>query len=390
MPSRKAVAGSAVAAPRPGRPASNAWTLAIAAAQILVLGAVPILFTLIQLESLVRGQLLAVDYVHGPWEAGRSLLAGHSPYVGPSSAQLDGIAFVYPALAALALAPLSLLRENAAGMAFTMLNIAALVATLHVLRVRDWRIYGVALLWPAVISGWETANLTLLLGLAIALAWRCRDRPAVVGGLVALAISIKVFVWPLALWLAATRRSRALAWAGTLGLAMNLLAWQILGWHELTVYVRSMEALTHNQETRGYSIMALTLGHGIGHAPAEALSVGSLAMAAVACLWCGRHGGDRRSLALGVATCLLATPILWLHYFALLAVPLAVARPKLTPIWLLPLVLRFPAVGPSASQIVLIAIASGVITAVAMAMPGPRCVPAEAQATKMPAANCEV
>ena len=48
---------------------------------------------------------------------------------------------------------------------------------------------------------------------------------------------------------------------------------------------------------------------------------------------------DRRSLSLAVAAALVLTPILWLHYLVLLLVPLGLARPRLSPLWAVPLVL---------------------------------------------------
>ena len=34
----------------------------------------------------------------------------------------------------------------------------------------------------------------------------------------------------------------------------------------------------------------------------------------------------------------MASPIVWIHYFLLLLVPLALTRPRLSPLWLLPFV----------------------------------------------------
>jgi hypothetical protein len=48
---------------------------------------------------------------------------------------------------------------------------------------------------------------------------------------------------------------------------------------------------------------------------------------------------DRRSLVLVLAAALVLTPILWLHYLVLLIVPIALARPRLSALWLAPLVL---------------------------------------------------
>ena len=44
-----------------------------------------------------------------------------------------------------------------------------------------------------------------------------------------------------------------------------------------------------------------------------------------------------QSFVLFVAAALMLSPIVWLDYYAVLAVPLAIVRPRLSPIWLLPL-----------------------------------------------------
>ena len=45
----------------------------------------------------------------------------------------------------------------------------------------------------------------------------------------------------------------------------------------------------------------------------------------------------RRSFALAIAASLVLAPIVWLDYYALATVPLAVARPRLSAVWFLPL-----------------------------------------------------
>ena len=54
----------------------------------------------------------------------------------------------------------------------TALLILLVPATLLVLGVRDWRVYGAALLWAPVTVAVQTANLSLPLAFAAALAWR--------------------------------------------------------------------------------------------------------------------------------------------------------------------------------------------------------------------------
>lgn len=325
--------------------------LVIQGVELAVLGVFPVLLTVFQLHSLAAQHVLAVDYSQGPWVAGHRLFAGLSPYIGAHSAQVGGIAFVYPAVAALVLAPFSLLPREVAGGAFTLLDIAAILITLRVLAVRDWRVYGACLLWPAVLSGWETANVTLLLALGIAVMWRWRDSPLVTGALIALLISVKLFVWPLGLWLIATRRYRAFGYAVAAGLVMNLLAWGVLGFDQITRYRELIGALAGAQQGRGYSVIALLVNGGVQPTLASALTAGLAVLCAGACLVAGRRLGNHAAFALSVATCLVVTPISWLHYFALLAVPLAIGRPRLSLLWLVPVVLDYPTVGPDATEI---------------------------------------
>jgi hypothetical protein len=43
------------------------------------------------------------------------------------------------------------------------------------------------------------------------------------------------------------------------------------------------------------------------------------------------------TLTFALAAALAASPILWIHYFLLLLVPLALFRPRLSPLWFVPL-----------------------------------------------------
>ena len=47
----------------------------------------------------------------------------------------------------------------------------------------------------------------------------------------------------------------------------------------------------------------------------------------------------RTSTACAIVAALALSPVVWLHYPVLLAVPLGIARPRFAPIWLLPIVL---------------------------------------------------
>jgi hypothetical protein len=147
---------------------------------------------------------------------------------------------------------------------------------------------------------------------------------------------------------------------------MNLVAWGLLGFDQIARYQDLVVALAKNQETRGYSLVALMSDYGIGRQWAHGVMLGVAVLIAGVCLAVGRRGGGRPTFALCVATCLVATPISWLHYFALLVIPLALARPRLSALWLVPLLFQFPTVGPSAQQTAITFALAAAITAVAM------------------------
>jgi hypothetical protein len=51
----------------------------------------------------------------------------------------------------------------------------------------------------------------------------------------------------------------------------------------------------------------------------------------------GRRGDARSSFILAIAASLAFTPVVWLHYFTLLLVVVALAQPRLGALWLVPL-----------------------------------------------------
>jgi hypothetical protein len=318
-----------------------------------IFGVVPVLFTAFFMYGAIRAHAFAVDFHNGEWPAGLRMLHGLSPYFGPHSAAVLSAGsphptvtpMVYPALGALLFAGLALLPHTVADATFTCLDMAAVLVALRLLGVRDRRLYGVVFLWPPVVSGWQTANITLLLVLGLAAAWRFRDRPALGGLVLAGLVSVKLILWPLGLWLLATRRYVSVTYALTIGVAINVAAWAVLGFNELPRYLRVLQAFDRAGERRAYSTVSLA---------AVVVGFGLTSFAGMACLAIGRRGRDRQAFTLCIAVALLATPIIWLHYFALLVVPLALARPRLSAAWLLPLVLfACPPTSPSTRQIVL-------------------------------------
>jgi alpha-1,2-mannosyltransferase len=308
-------------------------------APLLAWGVAPLAVTLFGLAvSLQNHPHFGGDFHAAFWPAGQDVLHGRSPYVGASDPSIaKAIAFVYPAPAAMAFAPLAAMPRAVADAFFVILQFASVAAALQLLGVRDWRVYGVAYLWAAVVSGWLTGNVTLSLVLGLAAAWRWRDRPGVSGALVGLIVAFKLFLWPLGIWLLATRRYGSLAWAAGTGAAVTVIAWAILGFDEIRRYDRLVWALVDELRNRGFTLMSLSQDLLGSRTPGYALAIALAFAAATACMTFGRRGDDRRSLTAAVAIALLVTPLVWLHYFALFLVPVALAAPAFGSIWKLPL-----------------------------------------------------
>jgi hypothetical protein len=301
--------------------------------------AIPAVLTVIAIMIFWSIGSFAGDFRDQYWSAGLRVLHGQSPYL-LSQLKIDkGLAFPYPPLGALLFVPFALIARGPSEILFTLVCFGSLAGTFMVLGVRDWRIYGIVLLWLPVINAWQSANLTLPLILLIALVWRYRHRPAVAGIVTAVAISLKPFVWPLLVWLVATRRYRAAGVAALTGLVVNLLAVAIVGFDQVSRYLTDASRVSGAFYRIAYTPLALTLHLGIGRNAATAVEIAAAAAAAVACLAVGRRGDDLGALTLLIVLTLLATPVLWMHYFALALVPLAIARPRLEPIWALPIVL---------------------------------------------------
>jgi Glycosyltransferase family 87 len=315
-------------------------------------GLVPLIATGYLLHQVLAGHLVAVDFRQAYWVAGARVLHGSSPYSWSAEAIRSGAAFVYPALSALLFAPFGAISVGAGEALFTAISILAALATLRVLDVRDGRLYGLVLVCAPVVAAWQTANLTLLLVLGLALLWRHRERPAAAGVLAAVLVSLKPFTWPVALWLLATRRYRALGWALGAAVALNLVAWGVIGFGQVGSYLHLSREVTGALVGSGYGVIASAIALGADRALGTALEAGLSCALAGGCLLAGRRGREREALTVCVVLMLAASPLVWNHYFALLIVPLAIARPRLSWIWSVGLVLWVcPSDGAAAWQV---------------------------------------
>jgi len=258
----------------------------------------------------------------------RLLLHGIDPFAVWDSPP-GSYSFIWPVPAAFLAAPFTVLPAGAAVAVFSALEIGALVAALRILGVRDRRVYGVAFLWPATVSGFQSGNVTAFLALLLAVAWSCRERRFVPGIAIGLAVMLKIFLWPMAVWLAATRRWASAAVAAAGGTIVLL---SVLPFAGLSEYVRVMAHLGNHFGPKGMGVLGLASQLGASLQVAQALGYAAGA-AALALAW------RRRSFAVAIAASLLLSPIVWLHYFVLLAVPIAIRSKTLSLLWGAPLLL---------------------------------------------------
>jgi alpha-1,2-mannosyltransferase len=275
-------------------------------------------------------------------DAADDVLAGRNPFPPPDALSGDAN-YVYPPLLALALVPLALLPVAPAVVLWTALGVAAVCAALWLLGVRDWRVYAVALAFPATRDAIGAGTVGPLLLLGAALAWRYRDaRPAAAGLSAGLTAALKLFTWPLLVWLAASGRVRAAA-IGVVGAGAAVLAsWLVIGFAGLADYPGLVRRLTELEADKSYSLVAVAAAAGVPEAVGFAFSLAAGAALLALAVSAGRTR-ERDALTATIAAALVLTPIVWIHYLILLLVPLALARPRLSPLWLallLPLVPR--------------------------------------------------
>ncbi len=263
---------------------------------------------------------LAIDFKNVSPEI-RGLVHGVNPFVVENVGQ--GGHFLWTVLAGWLLSPFAWLPYGY--LLVVALEVAGVVVAALLLGVRDWRLIALALAWPATTNSVQTANITVLTTVLLAAAWHDRDRTRA-GLWAGLAVGVKVFAWPALFWLAATRRWRALFVA----LGIQVFALLItLPYMSLGDYVRFEREV--DQVMSGQAITLDALVRDLGGSPTLGRAVALIVGLAV--LWKGR-----RDLGWVVVAMLVLSPVVWLHYFGLLLIPLALWSSSLL-VWCIPLLL---------------------------------------------------
>lgn len=259
------------------------------------------------------------DFVPTFWAPWHAIRAGLNPYPDPVT-HAAGNPFLYPPLAAELTLPLSWLPFDLSAAIFSLGLALAAALALTALDVREPPIWAIWMLSAAVIGPVAAGNATLFVVLAVALTWRWRDRPAWAAAALTAGLVLKLFVWPVWLWLLFTRRYRAAVYTAGATVCLLVASWAVIGFRGLADYPTLLNNASEYLGTRGLLVYALTVKVA---SPTLAL----LAGLAVAVVLLGaaflRRDDDRASITLALLAALYATPILWVHYLGLLVLPAA-------------------------------------------------------------------
>ncbi|MER3410151.1 MAG: hypothetical protein C4306_08645, partial [Thermoleophilia bacterium] len=142
-----------------------------------------------------------------------------------------------------------------------------------------------------------------------------------------------------------------------------------------------LRRLSDEEAWASYSLVAMGMRAHLPQAAAIGLALAVAGGLLAAAAWVSRNGAgsvrDREvaSLALALAAALAASPIVWLHYFVLLLVPVSLLSPRLSLLWLVPLALwplpqtGWPGGDPAKLALALVVI---VVVVAAASLPGAR------------------
>lgn len=306
------------------------------AGEVLIRSVLPACLFAVALYAVIRGD--AIDFDANLWEPANAVAAGDSPYPEPYLAELIKPFFLYPPLVLAIAIPFSMLPHDLARALFFALEIAAVAGALRLVGVRDIRVLVWGVVCYPVFDALLLGNPTLLLLPALAAAWRWRQQWWVVGLVVGVAGAFKLLVWPLGIWLLATRRWKSAALAAACASLGVIVPWAFLGFAGIEDYRTVAQLYTeHNGGPRAISISNFAQEAGLSSVAADVAQWAcGLAVLAAAVMFGRRDGrsGDWQAFTLAVVGALILSPVVWIHYLALLLIPLAIVRRSFDVAWL--------------------------------------------------------
>jgi len=123
---------------------------------------------------------------------------------------------------------------------------------------------------------------------------------------------------------------------------LAFVSWAAIGFDGLGGYPGLLRHLSDDEATSSYSVVALGVRAHLPLAAARVIAVLVALALLAAAAWVARdeqrdaRDRDVATLTLCLAAAFAASPIVWVHYFLLLLVPLALVRPRLSLLWFVP------------------------------------------------------
>ena len=110
----------------------------------------------------------------------------------------------------------------------------------------------------------------------------------------------------------------------------------MIGFAGFVDYPELLRKLEHTVGGDSYTAYIVGLDLGLPSTAARALWVGIGLAILAATVILARRGDERTAFVVAIAASLALTPIVWLHYFALMLVVVALAQPRLGLLWFVP------------------------------------------------------
>ncbi len=291
------------------------------------IGSIALLVLMLGLVLGSAGATLGYDYTCYAGAA-RHLLDGAPIYDNAFSISVGTCpgTYTYPPAFAVALVPWLLFGGAAAGL-WCVAMAACFVAGVALLPVRRdvrWVVIVVAALdWPFLYAV-KLGQVEPLLFLGFAAVWRWMDRPGVVGAATAIGTLVKVQPALLAVWAIATRRYRAAGAAVAVGLVVAAAATLFTGLGAWATYADLIRGLAGTfSSTHDFAPGAVAHLAGAPDSVAEAVQLGSVAVAVIALLAAYRWASPVASLQVTIVVSQLLSAPLRDHYAVLLLLPIA-------------------------------------------------------------------
>lgn len=295
--------------------------IAVAGVGLLVLGLAVVLF--------VNSEGFGYDF-RAYDSAARRIAAGEPLYLpGTVDAYRDrrfeGL-YLYPPPLAIALVPLTVLAESAATMAWMVFRLVLLVAACLVFPVATRArlvTLGLAGLSFPVLFDLNIGNVSIVILVLCAIAWRWMGTPAAALSHAVLALIRFPFLVFGLLWIA-QRRFDTLLWAVVVGVALLLVTLPIVGFTTYADYIaiiRGLPDITTGEHNLSFRSAALEVGLPDRVAGFAMFASYALGLAAIA--FAGRRRDAATAFVVTAVATLLVAPFIHPHYLVLLLLPAA-------------------------------------------------------------------